>query len=123
LHDVGEQVPVVEPAAQVFDPVPLAIVQLAAPAGLEQLWLVVGVPHWVAPVGEPEAVGVQDWEVEGCVPQLAVPVGVQLCEVDGFVTVAEQKESATVAPRLSRQATVRLWDPEFVFQPQVLVRV
>jgi hypothetical protein len=117
------QVPVVEPAAQVLDPVPLATVQLAEPAGLEQLWLVVGVPHWVAPAGEPEAEGVQDCVVAGAVPQLAVPVGVQLCERAGLVAVAEQNESATVAPKLSWQTTVRLWDPEFVFQPQVFVRV
>jgi hypothetical protein len=107
---------VVEPAAQLCVPVPLAMKQLCDPAGLLHACEVVAAPH------TPESVGVQLCEVVGDPVQLAVPVGVQLWLVDGLAPAPLQRLSATVLPWLSRQTTVRDWEPVPASQPQLEVR-
>jgi hypothetical protein len=106
---------VVEPAAQLCVPVPLAMKQLCEPDGLLHDCDVAAVPH------TDESVGVHDCEVVGDPVQLAVPVGVQLWLVAGLLP-ALQKLSATVLPRLSRQVTDRDCEPELASQPQLEVR-
>ncbi len=112
----GVHVPhVVEPAAQLCVPVPLAIVQLRVPAGLLQACESVAAPHAA------ESVGVQACVVLGVPVQLAVPVGVQLCVVDGRAAV--HRLSATVLPRLSLQITSRDCEPLSASHPQLELRV
>jgi hypothetical protein len=117
LQVTGPHAPhVVDPAAQLRDPVPLAMVQLSDPDGLLQLCDVDAVPHTA------ESVGVQLCDVTGDPVQLAVPVGVQLWLVAGLLP-ALQKLSATVLPRLSRHVTDRVCEPELAVQTQLEVRV
>jgi hypothetical protein len=118
LQVTGAQAPhVVDPAAQLRDPVPLGMVQLSDPAGLSQLCDVLAVPHTA------ESVGVQLCDVTGDPVQLAVPVGVQPWVVPGLVPAPLQKLSATVLPVLSRHVTDRVCEPEFAVQTQLEVRV
>ncbi len=116
MQPVTPQPPqVVEPAAQLCEPVPLAMAQLSDPAGLVHDCVVAAAPHTA------ECVGVHDPVVAGDPVQLGVPVRVQLWPLDGLLP-ALQKLSATVLPRLSWQVTDRDCEPEPAFQPQLDVR-